>query len=110
MPEGYSPVEGGGRQRTEISCHNCVGEKVFIATLDFSINGNHKIVCPRCGHIHYRGIKNGKITEDRWTAAAGETIEVDTTDAWAPDVIKRECSVASVFLRDLWLQRGDVQI
>lgn len=112
MAEGYSPVEGGGKQRTEISCHNCKGDKVFIAILDYSINGNHKIVCPRCGHLHYRTIKDGKITEARWTAKApeGETIPTETSDAWSPTVIKRECSVASSFLRDLWLQRSDVQI
>src|SRR3954465_1127380 len=108
MAEGYSPVEGGGKQRTEISCHNCPGEKVFIATLDYSINGNHKIVCPRCGHIHYRTIKDGKITDARWTNTVpeGETIPTETSDAWAPTVIKQECSVASTFLRDLWFQRS----
>lgn len=104
MAEGYCPVEQPGKARTDLHCHNC--SKGFIAELDFSIEGNHKIICPRCGHIHYRLIQQGKITEERWWSGY-ETIEVSPQCTWTPSVIKQECSVAAQFLRDSWLNRSD---
>lgn len=43
------------------SCH-----KYFDFKMNISLNGNFRIHCPNCGHIHYRVIKDGKITEDRF--------------------------------------------
>jgi len=31
-----------------------------------SLNGNHVLNCPNCGHEHCRVVSNGKITDDRW--------------------------------------------
>ena len=50
--------------RSELFCHGCDSYVQF--TLDDSLDGNHKIVCPNCGHEHYRVIKNGEITGDRY--------------------------------------------
>ena len=61
MPEGYSPMEGGGVQRTELHCHNC--SKTFVAELDLDVSGNYVIECPPCGHEHFRSIKDDKIGE-----------------------------------------------
>ena len=34
--------------------------------LNLELNGNHVVNCPNCGHKHYRVVKNGIITEDRF--------------------------------------------
>lgn len=51
-------------ERQEIYCHAC-GQYVQF-DIDLSLNGNHTLECPNCGHEHYRVVRNGKITEDRW--------------------------------------------
>ena len=106
MSEGYSPLEGGGLQRTEIHCHNC--SKNFVAELDFDVNGNHEIVCPVCDHIHYRTIKNGLITGDRYSSSAEQTVRVEGRSVWQSSVIKAKTSTVAHFLRERWLNRSDV--
>lgn len=58
-------------ERSDVYCTNCA--RTFIATLDLGLNGNHEITCPHCRHVHYRVVKNGVITEDRWRSSAGPT-------------------------------------
>jgi len=48
----------------EFYCH-C--GNYFDVKLNVALNGNHRIHCPICKHVHYRFIKNGKITGDRFT-------------------------------------------
>ena len=106
MPEGYSPIEGAGLQRTEMYCHNC--SKNFIAELDFNINGNHIIECAHCGHEHCRTIKEGKITSDRWSDHNNvDTIVVNKRSVWKSTVIQAKSSTVSAFLRERWLNRSD---
>ncbi len=50
--------------RQELYCHECGNYVQF--ELDLSLNGNHVIVCPVCGHEHCRVIENGRITDVRW--------------------------------------------
>ena len=52
------------RQKVEFYCMSC--SKYFNINLNMSLNGNHRVHCPNCGHIHYRKIENGVITEDRF--------------------------------------------
>lgn len=52
------------KRRTEMFCHNCQND--FTVEFDYSLNGNHVVKCPHCGHEHCRVIKNGEITDDRW--------------------------------------------
>jgi len=35
------------------------------------INGNHEIECPHCGHIHYRVVEDGRVTDDRYRSSMG---------------------------------------
>jgi len=49
----------------QLFCHGCDRRVRF--ELDRSINGNHEITCPNCGHVHYRVIENGRITSVRYT-------------------------------------------
>ena len=39
--------------------------------LNLELNGNHEVVCPMCKHVHYRVVKDGKITEDRHSESSG---------------------------------------
>lgn len=90
-----------GVVRTDMHCHDC--SKGFIAALNFDLDGNHMIPCPRCGHQHCRVIEKGVITAERWDSRH-ERIEVELHSVWASDGMKT--SVACQFLRDKWLNHG----
>lgn len=106
MSEGYSPVAGGGIQRTEMHCHAC--SKGFVAELDLDINGDHIIECAHCGHEHCRTIKAGKITEARWDARNNaDAIRVSGRSVWKSSVIQAKTSTVATFLHERWLNRGD---
>ena len=53
------------RTKHEFECSNC--SKIFDVKLNMALNGNYRIHCPMCDHIHYRQVKNGKITTTRFT-------------------------------------------
>lgn len=38
----------------------------FNIKLNPNLNGNYRVHCPNCEHIHYRTIENGKITDTRF--------------------------------------------
>lgn len=103
--EGYSPVEGGGVQRTEMHCHSC--SKQFVAELDLDINGNYVIECAHCGHEHYRTITDGKITEGRWGSGDTSTVRISGRSVWKSSVIQAKTSSVSAFIRERWLNRSD---
>ncbi len=46
-------------KRQELYCHGCNGYVQF--NLDTSLNGNHVLNCPKCGHQHHRYVNNGII-------------------------------------------------
>lgn len=52
------------KEKQEIHCHEC--DKYVQFEIDLSLNGNHILKCPNCGHEHCRVVKNGVITDDRW--------------------------------------------
>ena len=92
-----------GKVRTDVPCTNC--PKVFIAELDFDINGDHVIECPYCMHEHCRKIVNGFITEDRWSSRSQRKDAV-YCQVWKSDAIQAKTSTASAFLRERWLNFG----
>jgi len=106
MAKGYSPMEGGGIQRTEMNCHNC--NKNFVAELDLDISGDYTIECAHCGHEHYRRIDKGEITEARWQNGQDNTPKLSPRSVWKSSVIKAQTSTVAHFLRDRWLNRSDV--
>lgn len=53
------------RRIYEFRCTEC--GKYFDVKLNTSLNGNYRIHCPNCGHVHYRALVNGEITESRFT-------------------------------------------
>ena len=48
----------------EFQCSECL--KFFDVKLNTALNGNYRIHCPNCKHIHYRKIEKGKITIHRF--------------------------------------------
>jgi hypothetical protein len=60
--------ESNEKIRTWFTCY-C--EKPHIdVQISKSVNGNHILVCPTCGHKHYRVIENGHITKERFSESA----------------------------------------
>jgi len=59
------------KERQELWCHKCENYVQF--DIDVSLNGNHEIICPKCGHVHCRVVKDGIITDDRWDSRNGMT-------------------------------------
>lgn len=56
-------------QRQELWCHACNNYVQY--NIDVEQNGNHVIICPNCQHEHCRVIRNGIITEARWSRRNG---------------------------------------
>lgn len=63
-------------ERQELYCHDCNQYVQF--DLDVSLNGNHEIICPNCGHEHCRVVRDGRITEIRWDQRNGPAISAAT--------------------------------
>lgn len=100
------PLVHDGETRTDLYCHNC--GKNFIALLDYSIDGNHVVECPHCGHEHCRSIRGGRVTEDRWDGH--NNVEaypegVKPRRVWKHNVLQIQTSSASHFMRQLWLDK-----
>lgn len=53
------------RVKHEFYCTNCY--KYFDVKLNMSLEGNHRVHCPNCDHVHYRTVSKGKITDTRFT-------------------------------------------
>jgi len=104
--DNKDPDQHEGRVRTDMRCTEC--SKNFIAILDYSIDGNHEIICPHCGHEHCRVIKNGKITEDRWSSKQHNTVVADVQRIWTHNVLKARTTSAAEFLRERWLNREGI--
>lgn len=64
-------------ERTDLHCYAC--NQYFGVELDMSLNGNHEISCAHCGHIHYRVVRDGRVTGERYRSSAGATYYANTT-------------------------------
>jgi len=89
-----------GEVRTDMHCHAC--SKGFIALLDHRIENEQIIECPNCGHMHYRRVKNGVVTDERFDSDPN-TLPVKCRKTWKHDVLKMKTTTASEFLRNSWL-------
>lgn len=72
-------------ERQELHCHACNHYVQF--DMDLTLNGNHILYCPNCGHEHCRVVKNGVITDDRWDSRNPNThwasnVVFSTTSTW----------------------------
>lgn len=61
-------------ERQELSCHAC--QRYVQFAIDVSVNGNHVLHCPNCGHEHCRVVKDGVITDIRWGQRNGPTYQI----------------------------------
>lgn len=52
------------RRKFDFHCSEC--STAFEFKLNTELNGNLRLHCPNCGHVHYRVFKNGEITETRF--------------------------------------------
>lgn len=100
----YDLLRSGGLVRTDMHCTNC--SKVFVAALDFSLDGAHIVECPFCRHEHCRQIHAGIVTEDRWDGRA-QRINVSSRRVWKSENQPIVTSTASAFIRDRWLNFGE---
>ena len=69
------------KEVTELYCHECDG--YIKIELDYSLNGNHVVECPNCGHEHCRVIENGKVTSDRWDQRNRNSYNYTSTASWS---------------------------
>lgn len=47
-----------------LDCSNC--SETFEFNMSFQRDANYTIVCPYCHHKHYRVVRDGRVTSDRW--------------------------------------------
>lgn len=96
--------KGSKIERQELHCHNC--DKYVQFDIDLSLNGNHILNCPNCGHEHCRVVKNGIITDDRWdsrNSADGYMHQVQNITYTSASY---STSSTSYFMYSSWLQTG----
>ena len=88
-------------ERQELYCHGCGNYVQF--DVDMSLNGNHELTCPVCGHIHYRVVQNGRITEERWRSSM-QTYTVSAYSITYTTASTYDTSTSSSpFLYESWL-------
>lgn len=92
--------------KTDVNCTNC--SKNFIAKVDISIEGNHTIICPWCGHCHYRSVAQGKVTETRWNSSGVDHIDL-TERRWTDQSLSIETTTATQYIRDSFLRLKESQ-
>ena len=105
LDKGFLYAEG--IQRTNLDCTDC--HKVFVAKLNFDISGNHEIVCPYCGHKHFRTIKKGVVTGDRWSSQAGPNVNVPTERMWTNESLGAKTTTAANHIRERWLDNKEAE-
>ncbi|KKN86510.1 hypothetical protein LCGC14_0266860 [marine sediment metagenome] len=54
----------------EVYCMEC--EKYFRFQISEEESGDLDIPCKECGHMHFRVVEKGRITEDRWAFDLGD--------------------------------------
>jgi DNA-directed RNA polymerase subunit RPC12/RpoP len=89
-------------ERQELYCHNC--GKYVQFDLDLSINGNHVLLCPNCGHEHCRVVKDGVITGDRWDSRNNNTYYISSNlTAYTTTSTYSTSNTTSTFLYVSWM-------
>lgn len=88
-------------ERQEIECHAC--ERFVRFDLDTSLNGNHVLHCPNCGHEHCRVVKDGKITDVRWSQRNGPTYAITNATLTTIGTTSTATSTGGYYLASLWL-------
>lgn len=102
------------RRLVEFYCQECT--KYFDVKLNMTLNGNHRVHCPNCGHIHYRKIENGEITGARFYDDLEDEIIVDDLFPmpaccrdYQKETEKETVQTGEGFLHRLWGDRFSVR-
>jgi DNA-directed RNA polymerase subunit RPC12/RpoP len=98
-------VYAEGTVRTNCDCTSC--GKIFIAKINHDLDGNHVLRCPFCGHQHFRTIRKGIVTGDRWSSQSGPNIDVPTERMWSDQTLDIKTTSAANHIRDTWLKGTD---
>ena len=107
--DGFN-LKGKGIVRTEEKCSEC--SKVIVAKINFDVNGNHRIICPHCGHVHFRVVKDGVMTGDRWSMkdrkGHEDWVDAPTETMWSAETENIKTTSAHQHIRERFLERyGD---
>lgn len=94
--------------KKEFYCTEC--HKYFDIKLNMSLDGNYRIHCPNCNHIHYRMVKKGVITDTRFPDNHESVLVEDIypMKSSCRDVQKeteKDSVVSGNFLYQLWKER-----
>ena len=87
LPRQFDPI--GLKVQVEFWCGEC--RHYIYVTMNTTLAGNHIMVCPSCGHRHYRVVQDGIITSDRFDE--GRTIAdeiVPMRSAAVPEAQRRQ--------------------
>jgi uncharacterized protein YbaR (Trm112 family) len=90
-------------ERQELHCHNCGNYVQF--SIDTEKDGQHILNCPNCRHHHFRVVRNGKITGDRW----GQDLSQNLTSYFASTITYSTASIytttntSASFARNSWI-------
>lgn len=83
--------------RQELWCHECSRYVVF--EMDEDLSGDLTVICPNCGHEHYRVVVNGEITEVRWASSGGGAF---TTTGLYSSTTSWTATVSNTFITASW--------
>jgi putative FmdB family regulatory protein len=100
----------------EFRCTEC--GKYFDVKLNVALNGNYRVHCPNCGHIHYRTVKEGKITDTRFPDNHGSILIEDIKpmksscrDFQKETILDSDCNYSTEsFLHRLWREKFSANI
>lgn len=90
-------------ERQELHCHECRRYVQF--DVDLSLDGNHVLNCPNCGHEHCRVVRRGRITDIRWDQRNGPPIYA-TNLAYTSTSTFDSAATGNVFLYYSWSNAG----
>lgn len=85
---------------TEIHCHGC--RRYVRFQLDHSLDGNHVVKCPRCGHEHCRVIYRGHITGDRWDSRNSNRLWITSAVTYVSSMYTANSCATSTIIMDSW--------
>lgn len=93
----------------EFYCTCC--SKYFDVKLNMNLDGNYRIHCPNCGHIHYRKVEKGKITDIRFPENDCKILIEDiypmksSCRDYQKETIEDSTTQANGFMKRLWAER-----
>ena len=101
-------------QVKEFECSNC--QKIFDICLNTSLDGNYRIHCPSCAHVHYRKVVKGQITDVRFPQNDSQILIEDIRPMKSSLRTTRkekveDCTMdLSGFMRRLWAEKFSARV